>query len=325
MKKLFFLLMSAAAIHAQVASGTAPRRVQSSFPKYPAHTITAMGDSHTLNYTLSVLPSDFYPEVAAVALRKSGCAVKARNFGISGNTTAQMVARMTDLNRFDTPDIGIIYAGANDAAGGITNRTETNLRILIKGFKFGATNAVATEASLPASGIPGTRYVVEVDGGLNGGAASYGGFATTLTGAGGGAMTVWECRNQRGSTNGWGRVAIQTTAPTHCSRIVIVGMHYLNYSTGGDSSSTPVSYPGIRTYQQNAVTAENGNGATVIYVDTYALMRALIVSGQETQGSFSWHYADSNTHLNALGNAYIGKFVADAITAQSGWVAALKL
>lgn len=43
-------------------------------------------------------------------------------------------------------------------------------------------------------------------------------------------QTVWEYRNPRAGTAGWGRVARATTAPTHCRRIVVMATHYSAWS-----------------------------------------------------------------------------------------------
>lgn len=107
---------------------------------------------------------------------------------------------------------------------------------------------------------------------------------------------------------------------------VVVSTQYLNWSSGGDTVSTPYStYATLRPFQQAAVTAKAITyPGRVAYCDLYTFMRALIVSGTETQGSFSWHVADSNQHLNVLGEAYVAAAVLATITAQTGWLAALE-
>lgn len=107
---------------------------------------------------------------------------------------------------------------------------------------------------------------------------------------------------------------------------VIVSTQYLNYSTGGDTLSTPyATYATLRTFQQAAATARAAAyPGRVAYCDLYAYMRNLIVNGTETQGSFSWHVADANQHLNVLGNQYVAAAVLATIQAQPGWLAALQ-
>ncbi len=321
-------LFSDAIATTPVINGTAPRRLQPSFPRVANHTIAVPGDSFTLNYSKGVMPFGFYPEILANQLRGLGCAVKARNFGVSGDKTPQILARAEALTRYDTPDIGIVYGGANDVGTYTTAATQLHLQALIKCLKFGAINAVTNPAALPSGKIPGTRYVVMLDDSSTGGVAAYGSLKTTITGAGGSVQSVWEARNNNGGVTGWGRVAVAATAPTHTSKIVVVGMHLLNFTPGGETPSSQLaawdSSTGLRSAQIAAATAENVGGAAVVYSDTYAFMGALITSGQETQNSASWHFADGDTHLNLLGEQYIAQSILATIQAQSGWIDALK-
>lgn len=112
------------------------RRIQSSSPKARSKTIAAIGDSLTWNYIYSTLMSEFYPEQLAILLRAAGCDVKARNFGDSGERTSQMLQRVhtlyskfktPDLSQFETPEIAIIFGGANDPGGGVTASTLTRV------------------------------------------------------------------------------------------------------------------------------------------------------------------------------------------------------
>ena len=85
------------------------------------------------------------------------------------------------------------------------------------------------------------------------------------------------------------------------ANIFIVGMHYLNFDTGGDTTSVQQTLASqSRTAQAAAATAQG-----VTYIDTYAYMRALILSGAYVQGSASWHVAQQNSHLNDIGEAIL--------------------
>lgn len=107
---------------------------------------------------------------------------------------------------------------------------------------------------------------------------------------------------------------------------VVVSTQYLNWSSGGDTINTPGStYATLRTFQQAAVTAKAVTyPGRVAYCDLYTYMRALIVAGTYTQGDFAWHTADSNQHLNAIGQAIVADAVLATITAQTGWLDDLK-
>lgn len=312
-------------------NGSAPRRLQTVFPRGANHTISAMGDSFTQNYSLFVAPYDFYPEalVSTNNLRGLGCSVRARNFGVSGNTTVHMLARAEVLTRYDIPDIGIVYGGANDPAAGYSSAvTQLHLQALIKCLKYGAVAGVTNPAALPSGKTPGTRYVVMLDDATNGGVSAYGALKTNITGAGGSVQSVWECRNNNAGTNGWGRVAVAATAPTHTSKIVVVGMHLLNFTPSGETPSSQIAAwndsTGLRSAQIAAAAAENVGGAVVVYSNTYAFMGALITSGQETQNSATWHVSSGDTHLNVLGEQYLAQSILATIQAQTGWIDALK-
>lgn len=296
------------------------------FPQYPQHDVMCMGDSHTDSQTLGVRCDEMYPELLAQNLRDLGAPVRMHNAGINGQTSSNMCDRASQINKFGKLDLFVIWAGANDQNQGFTtNYVRTNLMCLAHCAMFGAVAVVDAEVNLPANKRAGTRYVVRTDAAGNPGAAAFGASAANVGGAGGGAAAnVWECRNANSSTNGWGRIATTATTPTHCPRVMLQGMHYLNFSTGGDNGASPASYPGLREAAQAAVTALNGGSGTwVVYNDNYAQFYALIQSGQETQGSFNTQIADANSHHNRKGNAYIAQFTTTKIVNQ-GWLNALK-
>lgn len=297
------------------------------FPLYPQHDVMCMGDSHTDSLNLGVRCDEMYPELLAQNLRDLGAPVRMHNAGVSGQTTSNMCDRALQINKFGKLDLFIIWAGANDQNQSFpTNYTTTNFVCLAHAAMFGAVAVVDSEVNLPANKRAGTRYVVRTDGAGNPGAASFGAYAANVGTTGGGAKgNVWECRNANAGTNGWGRIATTATTPTHCPRVIFQGMHYLNFSSGGDNGATPASYPGEREAAQAAVAAINGGAATwAVYNDNYGQFYALIQSGQETQGSFNNHVADGNSHQNRKGNAYIAQFTTTKIQSQSGWLNALK-
>jgi lysophospholipase L1-like esterase len=100
----------------------------------PAKTICAIGDSLTWNYIYGTLACDFYPEQLAQLLRNAGYDVKARNYGSSGERSSQMLQRIRCMTKsydpaqaIETPEIAIIFAGANDPGGGVTATTLTRV------------------------------------------------------------------------------------------------------------------------------------------------------------------------------------------------------
>lgn len=300
--------------------------VQRIFPRSPSKLGVAMGDSFTDPIGLGVLPDLMWPEVLAKNLRDLGCPIKVVNRGLSGDTSSNMCFRASQICQLGTPDLFICWAGANDQNQSFsTNITLTNIICLAHVAMFSATAVVDTEANLPANTANGVRYVVRRDGSANGGAAAYGALTTTITGSSTAIGNVWECRNSRGSTNGWGRVATSATTPTGCKHVIMQGMQYLNFSSGGDHGATPSTYLGIRETQQYAVSLLNGAGTYAYYNDNYTGYYNLIVSGQETQGSFVCQVADGNSHMNRVGNAYIAQFTTSLIQSIPNWITDLKL
>lgn len=295
------------------------------------HSIVWLGDSLIHNITLGVAISDMPPAQLARLLRLAGYRVRVRNFGRSGRTTAvgsaNMGTRFVEAFQFDAnpPAIGIVWGGANDPGNGIsTAQTTTNLRAILMGWKFGATAIVAGQASLPATGQVGERQVVLADTSANGGAAQVAvsiGLAT-IAGAYTDGPSVWECRSCAAGELGWGRVATSETTATHISRLVVVGMQWLNYDGGDTLATAYAAYDdstGVRKAQIDAAAAEGA-----VYADVYAEMASRIEDGTETQNSYSWHVENGNQHINEHGAAIVAKVVFDAISAQPGWLAELK-
>lgn len=307
------------------------------------HTFAALGDSQTDDQNgWGIDGHRTWVPVLRELLVKQGANVRGRSFGVSGDTTTGALARVDDLVFYDTPDLAILYIGVNDPGNSISQvTTQANLQAMLKALKYGAAGtglgtgvSVAGQANLPATGELGQRYVVLADTSSTGGAAAWhSSQAATITGAvASSGQAVWEFRRNLAGETGWGRVAIATTTPTAVKRIAVVSTNYLDYSTGGDTPSTPyATYTPVRAAQQAAVSAENvpiGGVASVIYVDLYALQRSRIVAGTDPDASTagfnaatSWHVADTNQHHNAYGHSLVAEAVLEALP--SAWVTAL--
>lgn len=302
-------------------------------------TLTAIGDSQTdFGAGFGVRPSRTWSQVLASLLTDAGQPAICRAYGISGDTSTGALGRADVLQMHETPDVALIHIGVNDPGNSITQATtQANLQAIIKSLKYGANGAgaglgsgvsVAGQANLPANGAPGQRYVVLSDTSTTGGvAASATGQRATITGSvAGSGQAVWEYRYPLAGEYGWGRVAVATTAPTNCKRIVVVSPNYLNFTTGGDTPSTPyAAYANIRTAQQAAVAAENvvvAGKPSVIYSDVYNFLRSRIVAGTDPDFSTvaydqsrSWHYVQNNQHKSAYGHALDAQKVSTDILA----------
>jgi acyl-CoA thioesterase-1 len=80
--------------------------------------VLAFGDSLTAGYGLK--PGESFPAQLEAALRKQGLAVRVHNAGVSGDTTAQGLARLPWVlsSLKQKPDLAIVALGANDMLRG---------------------------------------------------------------------------------------------------------------------------------------------------------------------------------------------------------------
>lgn len=93
------------------------------------HLLHCMGDSITNSDTsLGIHKSFAYPYLVQKAI---GGICRARNFGIPGNTTTQMLARFSDMIKH-VPTVATIYGGINDNGNSIaTATTQSNIQSMI--------------------------------------------------------------------------------------------------------------------------------------------------------------------------------------------------
>jgi hypothetical protein len=283
--------------------------------------IDCVGDSYTRTPTLGMVDSYFYPRKVQDLLRARGCLVTARNFGVGGDSSAQILNRAkrpaTGAYALTVPALAIIYSGASDLAAGFSTTVQAS--------PTPTTTAFAVGASLGANFPVGCNIKV-------------GGQQTKVTAVATDTLTVSPALS--GAPAAATAVVIDTqqniieTGTTYtaagCSRLVIVNQHYMNFSTTAngltpDTHASPVaSRAALRVLQAAAATALGA-----VYVDLYTYMDALIVAGTETQGSASWHVYDSTVganavHLNNRGGDVVAAAIDAAIVAQQPtWIAAL--
>jgi acyl-CoA thioesterase I len=94
--------------------------------------ILAFGDSLTAGYGLK--PAESFPAQLEASLRREKIAVRVRNAGVSGDTTAQARARLDWVLRSlgGTPDLVIVQLGGNDMLRGIDPaQTKANLSAIL--------------------------------------------------------------------------------------------------------------------------------------------------------------------------------------------------
>jgi len=94
--------------------------------------VLAFGDSLTAGYGLSAAQA--FPVRLEAALRRAGMAVRVRNAGVSGDTTAAGRARLAWVLRSlkGNPDLVIVELGANDMLRGLDpGETRANLDAIL--------------------------------------------------------------------------------------------------------------------------------------------------------------------------------------------------
>lgn len=289
-------------------------------------TLVALGDSQTdFGAGFGVRPSETHTYKTAQLL---GSKWLGRGFGVSGNKTLDLLARLDVALMYDIPTIAIAAIGVNDPGTYTQAQTQANIQAMTMALKHGAMGPgaglggpvyVADVASLPATGVAGQRYVVLSDTDTTGGVAAWHStHKANVTGSvaadgNGQKQAVWEFRYPQAGARGWGRVAITGSVPTVVKKIMVTAPPYRNFTTGGDTPSTALALNvAIRAAQSAAVAAENvviSGEASVVYCDLYAFLRARIVAGTDLDFSTvsydqtkSWHYTLNDQHYSAYGH-----------------------
>lgn len=298
------------------------RKQPTTTPKWP-NRIICIGDSLTHNITTQVNLADFWPTRLGVGLTALGAASNGVNLGTSGNTTGQMIGRLyavTDSNgdpdigaRFGyVPDMAVIFGGVNDPGGTATvqaSPTPTTTTFTLdsgKGDKFKAGCWINVNDATGNAGAAARRVLSVV------------GDAITLESALGSAPATGA--TIRNDTYANINEMIDTLDAAGVEKIMVVSTQYRNWTTGGDSISTPEPvYAAVRAAQLAVATANS-----VPYVDLYTHMKAILVANPTEIGDDTfWHVAVSDQHLNAYGEQLVADAVIAKIQATTGWLTAL--
>lgn len=253
----------------------------------------AEGDSHTFNTSYGVALQGFYP---ALVTSQLGPNCVSGNFGWSGDSSAEMVNQIPAFSVDSRPDIATIYAGANDGP----------IDILATPTPTTTSFDVALAARLAA-----------------GGWVSVNGEVVQITDKTGDTITVSPALST--APTGSDQVNIETGLNIEAwvdamtalgvPKIMVIGYHYMNWASGGDTTTTEHPTRAALRAEQAAAAAAKG----VPFCDTFSHMRAAVIAGDVSPGDdLSWHVAVGNTHLNAAGEQAVANAVYDAFVAQ-GW------
>lgn len=262
--------------------------------------LAAIGDSLTDGIVAGVV-DDYALVYPALLNSRLSRIVSAINAGDQGSTTAKMYGNRADIAADGTPDVVIIYGGTNDLGRATTvaaspTPTDTiftvasNITFYAVGAKIFVDGEAATILSISSSQITLTAP-------LAGGAPTAGD-----------AVTI--------DTQGNLELLATYAGNIGCDKVMIAGMHYFNWTSGGDTTSSErASNVTLRGYQEAAATA---TGA--VYVDLYEFMRQIILAGTYTQGDWAaWHSSLNNQHLNANGQSILADAFEAAMRAE-GWI-----
>ena len=260
-------------------------------PTFGPQSFACIGDSHTFNLSYLTEP-EYWP--ALVAGRLGWPYI---NASVSGNSSGQVYSRRRLLVAKDLPHKAVIYVGTND---------------------LNAAPVVAA-SPVPSSTVfaidTGEGYYVADSwitvGGVSAQIASISSKTITLTAAlAGGAPSAGAAVRLDTQKNIEKTVAYLKAQGMAAADIYVCGQHYLNFTSSGDTTTVEQTLAHTTRLAQAAAATAQG----VTFIDLYAYMRALILSCAYTQGSASWHIANQNSHLNAIGQ----QILADAIYAAVG-------
>lgn len=260
--------------------------------RYPKHTLASLGDSITFNFTLGVLPHQFWTEVACAYLRSLTPAylIKGRNFGRSGNASgtylsatglnADTLSRLSEMTMFDTPDIAIIAVGVNDP-GDLWGPTPSQAAPTTGAYSAAIISSSTQSAiTVPAPTAPATAFTSGqylITGTGTGIAAS---IISSITSGGtvlnlASPLRVAPTGIARQGTRANIEYMVQSLLNAGVQRIIILDSQFKNYSAGGDSVATPERvYQDVRYFQYQAWTSFDPT--KVIFVSLYNAMRAIL-------------------------------------------------
>ena len=119
------------AIPQMSSAATTPEEVHDMTPEAKQTVIVMLGDSLTAGYMLA--PDEALPDVIACRLERDGVSAKLVNAGVSGDTSANGLARYDWSVRSASPDILVIALGANDFLQGLPPETaKANIAAIIE-------------------------------------------------------------------------------------------------------------------------------------------------------------------------------------------------
>jgi len=279
---------------------------QTATPPPPApKAIVCIGDSQTFNTSLGLVLGDFYPFQLEVLINSNGGNVISRNLGVSGNTTSQMYSRVKDMFEYEIPTIAVVYGGTNDQLA--------QHQTVVASQYDASTKSFAVESGMGSNFSNGSKILINSNEETVVGIA-----ADVITVLGSSGYTPTAGDPVVISTEGNLELIAKYLQGNGCSEIIFPNPPYFNWSSGGDTLS--VQMPWSVPTRQEESDASSVEGAK--YTDLYCAMRNRIINGIDIQGSFTWHVADQNVHMNRYGNQITAEAILQTIQ-DAGWMPAL--
>lgn len=284
-------------------------RAAAPLPTYTEYRYLCLGIGDSLTYNGSYITlADYYPAVLQVSLRADGRLVTFVNYGVSGNTTGQILQRARALPRPPLDSLAVLYGGTNDYNSGVISTVQAS--------PSPTTTAFGVETGKGTAYKIGTSVLVN---GVSRTVASVSGDTVTVTPALSGAPSAGDSVKIDTSQN-----LIDAGGVLYgkgYTKLVIGKHHFLNFSSGGDTLAAQQTIASqTRTAQETAFTSLSASYGAV-QADFYSFMRARIVAGLDVEGDHAWHVAATDVHLNEYGEGLLADCIEAAIPA--AWLTAL--
>ena len=273
--------------------------------------VSLSGDTLTASASL---PANVVPGTQVLGTG-GGCNLVGLNCGHSGDTTAQMLARVGQMFALGTPGLALILGGANDL-------NSQGSSVVQSSPASTATNIYVAHGAATAVACPGSYLVI------NGIA---GNLVMSVIAGSGSAPDLITLANPLSSVPAAGAaVAVDTTnnliaigkilASGGVSCMIMLGNAGHNWPSGGDWPTINSTTSAILAMQQAAATALG-----IPFCSIYAFMNSRVTAGIDSGTGNTYTYAGilGNPHPSIYSDRVYAMAVAAEIAAQSGWLSEL--
>ena len=273
--------------------------------------VSLSGDTLTAS---SVLPNNVAVGTQVLGTG-GGCNAVGLNCGHSGDTTAQMLARVGQVFALGTPGLALILGGTNDINPQGSSVVQTTPA-------SSTTNIFVAHGSAAALACPGSFLVIN---GIAGNSV------TSVSIGTGSAPDQIILENQLGTAPAAGvTVAVDTTnnliaigkmiASGGVSNMLMLGNPGPNWPSGGDWPTTNATTSAMLSMQQAAATALG-----IPFCSIFSFMNSRVSANIDSGTGNSYAYASisGNPHPSIYGDQVYAMALMAGIASQPGWLSAL--